>query len=260
MGFRYLLLDSDVTQMESVETTAKVLEVPTSNSEPFVSALWVLSYLAYPNPDETPKQEAYFRALEFRWQIQHVDANLMKMFVEKKYLNILTRGGKKIEQRVSAGRIALIQIFRIKRDGQPTLQDQQQHERILLGWSKDATESDSTYKTKVWGPSRPVLHIATALTYVHAANIKKSLMQVLFDLVYDPLALIGLLELAENLRRGLPSINSMYSLDQFVKLYVARPISVDERQRSGVLKRPVNLFVTDPAGRFAQMSPFDWPC
>jgi hypothetical protein len=235
MRFQYLSLDTDITLLENVETAAKILVVPTSDTEPFVSALWVLSYFAYPNSEDKSKQDAFFRAMKFQWQISHVDPKLAKMFVEKKYLNILANGGKNIMRRVSAGRIALFQIFSTKK-GQPTLQDQIQRERTLLGWSKDATESDSTYNTKVRRASRPVLHIATALAYVNAMNNNISLKKIISHLVADPLALIGFLELAENLRMGLPSIDPKYSLDQFVKIYVAKPIVVAQPARSQRLK------------------------
>jgi|ERR1700687_1092078 len=47
MGLEYLFLDSNNAQIENFETTGKVFEVPTSDTEPYVSALWVFSYLAY---------------------------------------------------------------------------------------------------------------------------------------------------------------------------------------------------------------------
>jgi hypothetical protein len=249
----YPSLNVDTEHVE-FKSPLQVLEVPTSDTEPFASALWVLSYLAYPKANETSQRDAFLQAMKFQWQISHVDPKLTKRFVEKKFSIQLQRGGRKLTHRASAGRIALLQIFNVNRDGRPGLRDQAQHERILLGWSKDATESDSTYKSKVWGRSRPVLHIATALTYFHAVNNSYSLKQIVAKLVADPLALIGLLELAENLRRGLPSIDSMYSLDQFVAMYVGQPILIDQRIRTD-LRRPVNPFEPNRAGRWAQMSP-----
>jgi hypothetical protein len=255
MRFQYLSLDTKNMEMKNFETV-KVFDVPTSNTEPFLSALYVLSYLAY--PESASKQKDFFQAMKFQWQIRHADPKLAKAFLEKKYFNTLLRGGTQIVRRVSAGRIALLQIFKISGKVKPTLDVQIPRERILLGWSKEATESNSTYKTKVWGPTRPVLHVATALAYIQAMNNVNDLKKNIAYLVTDPLALIGLLELSENLRRGLPSIHLMYRLDDFVKIQITKPVLIDQHARSQIsysFRRPFNPFGPNPVGRFAEMSP-----
>ena len=61
----------------------------------------------------------------------------------------------------------MFQILNLKREGfSPTLKNQEQMERILLGWDSETVNSDLTYKTKVWGTTRPVLHLAAALFWI----------------------------------------------------------------------------------------------
>ena len=194
------------------------VSIPSSEINPFVRPLALLALLAFPNPDEKKDRLLLLRALLLQVQTRHLDSGILNSFLDRKYFTILSKGSRRLKQRQSAGRIAMFQILNLKREGfSPTLKNQEQMERILLGWDFETVNSDSTYKTKVWGTTRPVLHLAAALFWIQAFN------EATYDQVFSHLTSSSddfdyFLELAENIRLGLPSVHRMYRHEQFFKI------------------------------------------
>ena len=134
----------------------------------------------------------------------------------------------------------------LKREGfSPTLKNQEQMERIFLGWNPETVNSDSTYKTKVWGRTRPVLHLAAAFVWIQVFN-ETSFDQVLSHLISSSDDFDYFLELAENIRLGLPSVHRMYRHEQFLKIESGAPagsISIEPLpKRMDNFRRPHLLF------------------
>ena len=175
-------------------------------------------------------------------ETQFLDPRILNSFAERTYFTILSKANRRWNHRQSAGRIALAQILNIKRDGfSPTLKNQEQMERILLGWDPETVNSDSTYKTKVWGRTRPVLHMAAAFVWIQGFNEASfsHLISNSDDFDY-------FLELAENIRLGLPSVHKMYRHEQFLKIEPAvsvNSIRIEPLKRMDNFRRPFLLFI-----------------
>jgi len=123
--------------------------------------------------------------------------------------NAYNRGRKKLEHRyIAAAFIALPHL--VARFGGPkefegynvTVQNMSYLAMDFMGWEGD---SESTLKSKIWGPSRPVVHAAAA--YIQwAFEPEEVLPPIEQRILAFPEALEGILKRSEIFRLGLPLV------------------------------------------------------
>jgi hypothetical protein len=200
----------------------RVIRIPVIKGKPWVSACFLTSYLAYPEQtSEDEKQRMlFYTALVFWQDVRHMrrlDRTLREKFVDWESLSrTFKKGIKKIVHRLTAGESVTYHLFNLKtEDGLvPTVENLALVQARFLGSRSDS--SFTNYLPRIWGPSSPVLHLATAISLYWMNNPHCDEL-ILEHFMFNHKALARLVALSNGLRLTLHNCRNIYRDDQFIK-------------------------------------------
>jgi|SRR5580692_1983749 hypothetical protein len=209
----------------------EVVEILLCDIEWFLAGAQFFSTLAYPDQRDRQERRKFEQALvrwTLEWRLEH-DAKWREELAlirpgyfsgsDKDHESTIKRGNKRLNERLVAAFYVALPHFRAAESGKmlrrhwieglsPTVNNMSQLAALHLGLS---IESTSTFKSKMWAPSKPVIHAAAA---VHAWQDfywakqgrdpnadRKIAMMLLPDMVKE------VVEISEELRGMLPQID-----------------------------------------------------
>ena len=155
----------------------ETVTIPATQAPPFEAASMLLSYIAYNDTEEKRQRENFAAALT---QFMHITTGHFDktwshslqqirphIFYAKQdaYAGNLRHGFKRLDYRLKTAYWMLNPYLRTLRGKppaavygfEPTIKHLSIQLKDLFGWDGD---NISTFKTKVWGPTRPVCHVA----------------------------------------------------------------------------------------------------
>jgi hypothetical protein len=201
----------------------RVIRIPVIKGKPWASACFLASYLAYPEQtSEDDKQRSLFYAALLVWQevrhMRHLDQTLREKFVDGESLfRTFKKGINKIVDCLTAGHSVTYHLFDLKtEDGLAnTVENLALVQARFLG--SRSVNSASTYLTRKWGPSSPVLHLATAFLLYCMDNEGYGELSLFYHFMFHHKALARLVAVADGLHLILPNCRNIYRDYQFIK-------------------------------------------
>jgi hypothetical protein len=155
---------------------SRIVRIPVDGDKPWFSGYFIVSCLAYPGSIENTKQKRFLDALIFRRESRRCAERSRDKYFNEIFTQDIDEGWERFGRTMSAGLILACQISDIWTDERPTLANLEPYVRELIGWSPDSL--GSSYKSRIWRPSWPVIHLAAALILFiyHRPNRAKSFM------------------------------------------------------------------------------------
>jgi hypothetical protein len=216
-----------------------VINVPIfQRAAPFDAVSLLLSHIAYPDSADERERENFFAAL-CRWAYiktgsVHKNSTLIQEVrpyifypTHTDFISCLKRGTKLLWHHLTASWIILNPHLTAletgkappKVDGfEPTVTNLSAIIRASMGWDGD---SDSTFKSKIWRPTKPIAHMAyTFVVNVVIPNLKTnpsptngSILEMLFPFPSNEKLLLMMI-VAEKIRLELPEIRQFRITDE----------------------------------------------
>jgi hypothetical protein len=214
----------------------KSVVIRRSTHEPYEAGAALLAWLAYPflpndknkDKDDNEGQRDKFMHVLCRWfivrmaqdekwarKLQEIRPIHFTDFADKEAISILQRGSKKLGERIAAANSIVIPLAakqKRTRAGYKMFVNQLVYDVAEdLGWKGDSV---GTIKTKIWKPSRPVLHLAVVFILMMSAQVEKGLEEqdkelwwkVIESFLREPDAPKTLITAAEGIRRELQNM------------------------------------------------------
>ena len=207
----------------------RTVTIPFDGNKPWLSVYFIVSCIAYPQSIKNTKQKRFFDALRFRREARRIPKHLRDMFIKEELKEIIDNGWKSFDRTISAGLILALQVMRIEPGGPATVANLEKYARMLIGWDPDNV--NTTYKSKIWKPSWPVIHLAVTINlYLYdQPNRRKWLLGR--TLGSYP-ALVELLKIQDELWVTIPHFDKKFK-DQLIKFKFApaQEQIVDEKSR-----------------------------
>jgi hypothetical protein len=162
----------------------ETIEITLSELDPYISGAQFHAVVAYPHPLDKNEREKFAQAI-VRWTLERrmelhsewaQDFQLIRPAYfsgsEKEHDSILKRGMKRLEHRLAAAQFIVMPHLRAIDTGRPQKVDgfvpTVNNTTILAGaYLGMKSGSQATVKSKVWKPSKPVVHAACAYVVWH---------------------------------------------------------------------------------------------
>jgi hypothetical protein len=212
----------------------ETIEIVLTEEDPYQSGAYFLAVLAYPDPFDEHQRDRFMQSL-IRWAILErvsVDPEWAQqrqpvrpvVFTgqDAQHERNLRLGSTLLNKRFAAAQFILMPHLYAASTGRlptvdgfyPTVKNMAFKTMDLLGWEGNQT---STLMTKVWKPTRPVAHAASAFVYWHEElyeefghepNVDKRLAFLLFPKMVEEVV-----KVSERFRSLLPQIDQFCICD-----------------------------------------------
>jgi hypothetical protein len=232
----------------------ETVEIKVANRASYEAPAEFISYLAY--PDNADDRRNFWIVLcrnylklaaskddRWAWRPQPIEPGFFVTHTENEARKIFNKGFKKLSDRLaSAVGIAHYHVSLAKEvDGlPPTVNDL--IERMMgpdrLNWKNEKGDSGATAKSKIWMPSRPVIHAAVAYVWLYDAAAVNDynfppreaefppLVHSAYCFMDQPDNVFYLVELSEAIRLSLlqyqhPNRRTIYREEQMIKFVIS---------------------------------------
>ena len=162
----------------------ETIEITLSEKDPYAPGAQFLSVVAYPDPLDKNEREKFAQAivrwtLERRIELHSEWAQNLQLIrpayfsgSEKQHDSILKRGMKRVKHRLAAAQFIVMPHLRAIDTGRPQKVDGfvptvNNMTILAAGYLGMESGSQATVKSKIWKPSKPVVHAACAYVVWH---------------------------------------------------------------------------------------------
>jgi hypothetical protein len=168
----------------------ETIEIFLTEADPYQAGARFLAAVAYPDPSEEKERGLFAQAL-VRWSLEERIERHKKWADsyqvirpgyfsgdQKLHSGILKRGSKKLTERITAAQFIAMPHFRAVETGRFEKFEGfsgKVNDLSILGAAHLGMQpgSFSTFKSRIWAPSRPVIHAATAFVMWHQVGWDK---------------------------------------------------------------------------------------